>query len=95
MFDSSTGPLNLKDLGLVLLQFYVLNCLNVMFKVFLKFIFQPHWRYSERGAGLARWRDRFDNTYYKKGPWRDRFYNTHYKKGPWRDRFYNTPKKIL
>ena len=35
---------------------------KVMFKVFLNFIFQPHWRYSERGAGLARWRDCFDNT---------------------------------
>ena len=52
-----------------------------MFKVFLNLIFQPHWRYSERGAGLARWRDRFDNTYYQKGPWRDRFDNT--------------PKKVL
>ena len=52
-----------------------------MFKVFLKFIFQAHWRYSERGAGLARWRDRFDSTYYQKGPWRDRFDNT--------------PKKVL
>ena len=61
-FDSSAGPINLKDLGLVWLQFYVLNCLNVMFKVFLNFIFQPYWRYSERGAGLARWRDRFGNT---------------------------------
>ena len=30
--------------------------------MFLNFIFQPHWRYSERGAGPARWRNRFDNT---------------------------------
>ena len=51
MFDSSTGLLNLKALGLVWLQFYVLNCLNVMFKLFLNLIFNRTGATLNAGLG--------------------------------------------
>ena len=51
MFDSSTGLLNLKALGLVWLQLYILNCLNVMFKLFLNLIFNRTGATLNAGLG--------------------------------------------
>ena len=84
MFDSSTGPLNLKALGLVWLQFYVLNCLNVMFKVFSILSFNHTGATLNAGLG---WLGGGTGLIILR--------KKYYQKGPWRDRFDNTPKKVL